>query len=84
MAAGLPVVASRIPGYVEVLTDGVQGLLVPPRDPLALAEAAGRLLDDADLAREMGAAGREHARRFAWSTVAGELEAIYEEVTGPP
>jgi phosphatidylinositol alpha-mannosyltransferase len=84
MAAGLPVVASRIPGYVEVLTDGVQGLLVPPRDPLALAEAAGRLLDDADLAHAMGAAGREHARRFAWSTVAGELEAIYEEVTGPP
>ena len=46
MAAGLPVVASDIPGYDEVVTDGVDGFLVPPRDPEALARAVGTILDD--------------------------------------
>lgn len=80
MAAGLPVVASRIPGYDEVVTDGAEGFLVPARDDAAVAAAAGRLLDDPELARRMGAAGRERARRYDWGTVAGELEAIYREV----
>ena len=44
MAAGLPVVASDIPGYREVVTDGVEGLLVPPRDPEALAAGLVRVL----------------------------------------
>ena len=50
LAAGLPVVASDIPGYDEVVRDGVDGLLVPPRDPEALAAAAARVLDDPALA----------------------------------
>lgn len=79
MAAGLPVVASRIAGYDEVVTDGVEGFLVPARDAAALAGSAGRLLDDPDLARRMGEAGRERARRYDWDSVAGELEAIYRE-----
>jgi len=79
MAAGLPVVASRIPGYDEVLTDGVEGFLVPPRDPVAVAEAAATLLDDRDLARKMGAAGRERSRRYEWAVVAGEVEAAYRD-----
>jgi phosphatidylinositol alpha-mannosyltransferase len=79
MAAGLPVVASRIAGYDEVVTDGVEGFLVPARDATALAGSAGRLLDEPDLARRMGEAGRERARRYDWDSVAGELEAIYRE-----
>ena len=79
MAAGLPLVASDIPGYREVVRDGVEGLLVPPRDPPALAAALLRLLGDPDASRAMAQAGRERARRYSWDAVAGELEAIYRE-----
>jgi phosphatidyl-myo-inositol alpha-mannosyltransferase len=83
MAAGLPVVASDIPGYREVVRDGIDGILVPPRDPGVLADAVGRMLDDRDLALAFGDAGRERARRYSWETVAGEVEAVYREVVGP-
>ena len=82
MAAGLPVVASDIPGYREVLRDGHEGILVPPREPDVLAEAIGRILDDADAAKRFGEAGRERAARYSWDTVAREVEAIYLEVAG--
>lgn len=79
MAAGLPVVASRIPGYDEVVTDGVEGFLVPPRDPAAVAAAAAAVLDDPALARKMGEAGRERSRRYDWAVVTGEVEAAYRD-----
>lgn len=82
MAAGLPVVASDIPGYREVVRDGVEGILVPPRDPGALAGAIGRVLGDADLAAALGAAGRNRALRYSWDTVVGEVESVYREVSG--
>lgn len=81
MAAGLPVIASDIPGYREVVRDDVEGILVPPRDPEALARSLGRVLDDADLAKRLGEAGRQRAQRYSWDTVAGEIEEIYREVT---
>lgn len=77
MASGLPVVASDIPGYDEVVRDGVEGLLVPPRDPEALARAVSVLLDDPGLAARLSAAGRERAAAFDWSVVAGRIEEIY-------
>lgn len=80
MAAGLPVVASDIPGYREVVRDGVEGLLVPPGDPEALAEGVGKVLDDPDAARRLGGAGRERAARYSWDVVAADLEAVYAEV----
>src|SRR6266480_1661648 len=58
MAAGLPVVASDIPGYREVVGDGHDALLVPPGDPGALAEGLRKVLTDAELARRLGEAGR--------------------------
>ena len=64
MAAGLPVVASDIPGFDEVVIDGVDGLLVPPRDPAALADAAGRVLDEPETGRSPGR-GRPRPRRRA-------------------
>jgi phosphatidylinositol alpha-mannosyltransferase len=82
MAAGLPVVASDIPGYREVARDGVEGILVPPRDPGALAGALDRVLGDTELAAALGAAGRDRARRYSWDAVAGEVEAVYREVAG--
>ena len=89
MAAELPVVASDIPGYREVVRDGVEGILIPPREPDVLAEAIGRILDDGDAAKRFGEAGRERASRYSWDTVAREVEAVYLEVAdrtvaGPP
>jgi phosphatidyl-myo-inositol alpha-mannosyltransferase len=77
MAAGLPVVASRIPGYVDVLPETC-GRLVAPGDPDALAAALAELLADADLRARLGEAGRREAARFAWPRVAEQVLAVYE------
>jgi glycosyltransferase involved in cell wall biosynthesis len=61
MAAGRPVVASRCGGIPESVRDGVTGFVVPPGDPVALADALAAIVGDADLARRMGEAGRERA-----------------------
>lgn len=78
MAAGLPVVASRIRGFVEVVRDGVDGSLVAPGDASALAVAVDRVLRDADLAERLSTSGRERAKTFSWDAVVPRVEAIYE------
>lgn len=66
MAKGLPVVASRVDGLAEVVAHGETGLLVPPDDPAALAQAVVSLISDPKLARKMGERGRESVReRFS-------------------
>lgn len=82
MAAGLPVLATDIPGYREVVRDDVDGLLVAPGDPEALALALRRILAEPELARRLAAAGPERARAFSWDVVAPRIEAIYERVSG--
>ncbi len=62
MSAGLPVIASDIPGYREVVRNGLDGLLVPPRDPAAMAAAVERVLSDENLADRLRNAGLERAR----------------------
>jgi len=75
MAAGLPVVASRSGGIVEIVADGETGLLVPPDDAAALAEALLTLFRDPDRRIRMGAAGRACASdRFSWDRITGETE----------
>jgi glycosyltransferase involved in cell wall biosynthesis len=61
MAAGLPVVASAVGGLHEIVVDGATGFLVPASQPAALAEALGRLVEDAQLRARLGAAGRQRA-----------------------
>ena len=82
MAAGVPVVASDIAGYREVVRDGVDGLLVPPGDPNALAAAIRRVLSEPQLAATLRAAGRSRADVFSWGAVTPRLEAIYDRVLG--
>lgn len=82
MAAGLPVVATDIPGYREVLSDEVEGLLVPPRDPEALAAGLVRVLTQPELAARLGEAGRERARTFDWPIVVDRLEELYARAIG--
>lgn len=77
MAAGLPVVASDVPGYDEVVRDGIDGLLVPPSEPGRLAEAVGRVLDDDGVRERLVAAGLLRAQTFDWSVVVDRLEGIY-------
>ena len=79
MAAGLPVVASNLPGYSEVVRSGREALLVPPRNSGALARATASLLDDPTLAARLGQAGRVRARAFSWQRVAASVERVYEE-----
>jgi phosphatidyl-myo-inositol alpha-mannosyltransferase len=79
MAAGLPVVASDIDGWREVVRDGIDGLLVHPSDPQALAASVRKVLEDPDLARRLGEAGRVRAERYSWRTVTGEIEQAYRD-----
>lgn len=78
MAAGKAIVASRIAGYREVVDHGVEGLLVPPRDTAALAEALRRVLVDRDLRRDLGSRGQAKASRFAWPLVATRILDCYK------
>ncbi|HEX6262904.1 MAG TPA: glycosyltransferase family 4 protein [Actinomycetota bacterium] len=84
MAAGLPVVASDIPGYREVVRRGDDGLLVPPRDTAALAAALRRVLDDHELAERLRDAGRARSAGYSWETVTRQVETAYEEAVGGP
>jgi D-inositol-3-phosphate glycosyltransferase len=77
MACGTPVVASRVGGLAYTIQDSVSGLLVPDRDPVALAEALGLVLGDADLRARLGAQAATVARRFSWPAVADMIEQIY-------
>lgn len=79
MSAGLPIVASDIPGYREVVRDGMEAILVPPGDAAALAAAVSRILSEPDLAGELARRGRERAREFSWESVASRIEAVYYE-----
>jgi phosphatidylinositol alpha-mannosyltransferase len=77
MAAGTAIVCSDIHGYKGVVRRGEQALLVPPRDPAALASALSRLLADDELRGRMGAAGQARAREFSWERVAGKVDDYY-------
>jgi len=82
MATGLPVVATRHGGIPELVEDGVSGLLVPERDPAALAEAVRALLGDPERRRAMGRAGARIVReRFSLDRQIDRLEEIYRAVT---
>lgn len=76
-----PVVASAVGGLVEVIEDGVTGLLVPPADVEALAKALLTLLQDADLRNTLGNRGRQLVQdKFAWSGIARQIAVVYAEV----
>ncbi len=84
LAAGTPVVCSDIPGYRDVVRDGVEGRLVEPGDAAALGEAIRALSVRPDLHGELSAAGRARAERFAWPHVAAEVEQAYEDAVAVP
>jgi glycosyltransferase involved in cell wall biosynthesis len=83
MAASIPVVATTTGGIPEVVEDGVTGVLVPPHNAPALAEAILRLLKDAPLRHRMGEAGLARVRaQFNVDRMVDETLAVYERVAG--
>jgi len=84
MACGLPVVSTSGGALPEVVEDGVTGILVPPADARALAEAMDNLMRDAQLRRRMGKAGRQRIlEKFSWRKAALQTEAVYQQVCQP-
>jgi glycosyltransferase involved in cell wall biosynthesis len=81
MACERPVVASAVGGIKEVVVSEVTGLLVPPADPLALADAINRVLQDREWARRLGLAGRKRVEEhFSWTSIAEKTKAMYQEL----
>ena len=80
MAAGVPIVASDIHGYKQVVQRGVQGLLVEPKNYRALAAALYALSNDADLRHRLGDAGRARAPEYSWDRVTEQIVDFYQEV----
>jgi phosphatidylinositol alpha-mannosyltransferase len=83
-AAGTPVIASAIAGYSDVVSDGVDGLLVPPGDPQRLAEELQRVHYEPERLQAMGEAARRSAQRYAWPRVADQVTAVYERAVEAP
>jgi D-inositol-3-phosphate glycosyltransferase len=78
MASGVPVVASAVGGLTDSVVDGVTGILVPPRDPAAIADALGELLADPARRRALGRAGRDRMEHgYSWATVAARTADAY-------
>jgi phosphatidylinositol alpha-mannosyltransferase len=83
-AAGTPAIASAIAGYSDVVTDGLDGVLVPPGDPQRLAEELQRAHHEPERLATMGAAARQSAQRYAWPHVADRVERVYERAIEAP
>ena len=83
MANGLPVIATNVGGNPELVDDGLNGILVPPRDPPALARAMTQLLESERLSRRMGQAAREKVmREYSMQTVLSRTEKLYATLVG--
>jgi glycosyltransferase involved in cell wall biosynthesis len=81
LACGTPIVGTNVGGIPEIVIDEVTGLLVPPDDPVELASAIQRLLEDKDLRDRCGKEGRALVEQsFSWSVIAKGLCEIYEEM----
>ena len=79
-ACGRPVVGSDVTGLRSVIRDDVSGYLIAGHNPATYADRIGRLLDDPDLARQMGLRGRLLAQRFSWTRTADRLQQLFEGV----
>lgn len=84
MASGVPMVATAVGGTPEMVEDGVTGLLVPPRDASALAEAVSSLLADPSRGRTIGAAAKQRvATSFSLQATVRKTERLYEHLMSP-
>ena len=82
MASGLPVVASAVGGIPEIVLDGETGLLVPPGDTAALAQAVDELVGDEERRRRMSRSARQRSESYAWPALAARVAALYTSLAG--
>jgi glycosyltransferase involved in cell wall biosynthesis len=80
MAAGRPIVASRVGGIPDLVRHGVNGLLVPARDEIQLADSISWLLSNPDKAARMGAAGRRKCGEFGLCEMVSGLDGLYRSL----
>ena len=80
MASAKPVVASNISGYASVITSGQEGILVPPKQEVPLAQAIARLMKDPELRRTMGERGRIKSQNYGWDQIAVKVLDYYKKV----
>lgn len=83
MAAGKPIVASKVGGIPDLVQHGINGLLVPPGDEKALADGIRQLLDDPQKANMMGRRGRERCHEFSLDAMVKKIDALYLSMTQP-
>lgn len=79
MASGIPVVGTAIPGYLTVLKDRWNSLVVAPKDPHALARAVNEIIQDETLRSRLRENGLRYVSRYRWDRIAGRLEQVYTE-----
>lgn len=84
MAVGKPIVASNIDGYASLVTHGVDGLLVPPKNKEMLAQALISLMTNQSLRQQMGATGRLEAQGYGWEQIAQRVVSYYIRVLSQP
>lgn len=83
LAAGLPVIATALGGNLEVIQDGITGLLIPPKDPDELASALKGLLDDSEFSTRLAKSGREHVQaQFSFERLVIEVDQLYTQLLG--
>jgi phosphatidyl-myo-inositol alpha-mannosyltransferase len=78
MSTGKPVIASNIDGFTTVLTNGVEGITVPPRNSEKLAEAILKLIRNKKLREEMGEKGKPRAQEYDWDIISRKIMDVYE------
>ncbi len=84
MAVGKPIVASNVGGYANIVSHGVDGLLVPPKDDKELAQALVSLMIDEPLRQRMGAMGKRKAQDYSWEHLAKKILNYYLRILGEP
>ena len=84
MALGKPIIASDIGGYASVISHGVDGLLVKPKDDNALAQALLSLMADERMRQQMGAMGQRKAQDYSWKHIAARLLDYYRKILSEP
>jgi phosphatidylinositol alpha-mannosyltransferase len=80
MAAGIPIVASDIAGFRNVISHDTEAVLVPPDDVAELARAIERVIDEPDLARALVLAGKDTVKGYSWTRVVDMIESVYSDV----